>query len=449
MRDPVVDREGNSFERLAIVEWVSEHGTSPITRSPLALDDLIPNRALKDAIEDFNNRNISSVAPVEEEQVEEEQVEEENELEQGLTIDLKATELVQELEAHKVMISITPCEGKGRVPIDISCVIDVSGSMNDEAAIKTGSDTSERTGLTILDVVKHAVKTIIKSLNKSDRLALVTFSDTAEIVFPLTKMNVDGQNHALDILNGLCVIGSTNLWAGIEKGLDVLKERSSENSNLLRISSTLVFTDGVPNIVPPRGHLPMLKLYKERCGGALPGSVSTFGFGYNLESETLYELAQEGNGSYAFIPDAAFVGTVFVHAVANLMTIMAKNVCLAIEPLGPVELLPFDQQNFGHTVFSTGMGSIRMDLGCINYGQSVNVVLLLKGLERNADILQVTLKAELPTNPVFEEQKTFKYNESEVISDVNVLDYHFARSLFVCKVMEQKLKLGNLPTETL
>lgn len=321
--------------------------------------------------------------------------------------------------------------------------------MDDEAQLKTGSDTSERTGLTILDVVKHAVKTIIKSLNKWDRLALVTFSDTAQIVLPLTSMDIDGQNRALVILNELHTIASTNLWAGVEKGLDVLKERSTANPNLLRISSTLVFTDGVPNIVPPRGHLPMLKMYKEKCGGVLPGSVSTFGFGYSLESETLYELAQEGNGAYAFIPDAAFVGTVFVHAVANLMTIMAKNVRLSIEPVGVVELLPFDRQNFGHTVFSTGMGSIMMDLGCINYGQSVDVVLLFSGLRRNADILNVTLKAESPTNPAFEEQKTFTFDESVVIKDKNVLFYHFSRSLFVCKVMDLKLKLGNSPPEDL
>lgn len=44
-----------------------------------------------------------------------------------------------------------------------------------------------------------------------------------------------------------------------------------------------------------------------------------FGFGYQLDSKMLLDLAVEGNGSYAFIPDAVIVGTVFVNAVANLL----------------------------------------------------------------------------------------------------------------------------------
>lgn len=51
MRDPVVDREGNSYEREAIERWLQRKHTSPVTRRPLNTGDLIPNRALKDAIE--------------------------------------------------------------------------------------------------------------------------------------------------------------------------------------------------------------------------------------------------------------------------------------------------------------------------------------------------------------------------------------------------------------
>lgn len=123
MRDPVVDREGNSYEREAIMQWVSEHGTSPITRSQLTVHDLVTNRALRDAIEEFNNGNISPAVPSEVEQVDVN-----NDVEEGFTIDLKTTELIEELGAHKVIISINPCEGKGRVPVDLSCVIDVSVS---------------------------------------------------------------------------------------------------------------------------------------------------------------------------------------------------------------------------------------------------------------------------------------------------------------------------------
>lgn len=51
MKDPVIDPEGNSYERVAIEEWLQKNNISPITRTPLNINDLRPNRALKDAID--------------------------------------------------------------------------------------------------------------------------------------------------------------------------------------------------------------------------------------------------------------------------------------------------------------------------------------------------------------------------------------------------------------
>jgi hypothetical protein len=50
MRDPVVDREGNTYERAAIVDWLRRNPTSPITRNPLSVHDLVPNRAVRDLV---------------------------------------------------------------------------------------------------------------------------------------------------------------------------------------------------------------------------------------------------------------------------------------------------------------------------------------------------------------------------------------------------------------
>ena len=46
MRDPVIDSDGYSYERAAIVDWIGKHGTSPITREKLTIDQLADNRAL-------------------------------------------------------------------------------------------------------------------------------------------------------------------------------------------------------------------------------------------------------------------------------------------------------------------------------------------------------------------------------------------------------------------
>ena len=52
MNDPVIDNEGVSYEREAIVEWLNAgNSTSPTTGKVLTVNDLRPNRALREAIE--------------------------------------------------------------------------------------------------------------------------------------------------------------------------------------------------------------------------------------------------------------------------------------------------------------------------------------------------------------------------------------------------------------
>jgi hypothetical protein len=53
MSDPVVTPHGESYERVAIEKWITDHGTDPFTREPLALSQLYPNRKLKLAVENF------------------------------------------------------------------------------------------------------------------------------------------------------------------------------------------------------------------------------------------------------------------------------------------------------------------------------------------------------------------------------------------------------------
>ena len=59
MTDPVVDHEGNTFERAAIEAWIREHETSPITRSPLQVGNLTPNRVLRNIIEQYTSDQLA------------------------------------------------------------------------------------------------------------------------------------------------------------------------------------------------------------------------------------------------------------------------------------------------------------------------------------------------------------------------------------------------------
>ena len=53
MDDPVITPSGHTFERSAIESAIHRDGRNPITREFLTIDQLIPNRSLKEAIEDY------------------------------------------------------------------------------------------------------------------------------------------------------------------------------------------------------------------------------------------------------------------------------------------------------------------------------------------------------------------------------------------------------------
>jgi Mg-chelatase subunit ChlD len=228
-------------------------------------------------------------------------------------------------------ISILPPEGVGiRAPCDICCVVDTSGSMSTEVEIQ-GANDKEKFGLSQLDLVKHALKTIVHSLTRNDRLSIVSFANSASILFRLRSMDDDGRSSALAALERLEDNGQTNLWDGLKTGLEVLAEgKRISGSNV----ALFLLTDGCPNVEPPRGHLPTLAAYKEKSNFTC--SINTFGFGYNLDSQLIEDLAQMGNsGSYAFIPDGSFVGTIFVNAISNLLTTAATNLQLSVGGIRP------------------------------------------------------------------------------------------------------------------
>ena len=113
MTDPVCDKEGNTFERSAIESWLSQHGTSPLTRTTMTIADLVPNRALKDAINAHLNKKPAPSMP------------ESAAIHPDENIDIK---IVSDADGT-VLVRMIPPEGESRPPVNIVCVIDVSGIM--------------------------------------------------------------------------------------------------------------------------------------------------------------------------------------------------------------------------------------------------------------------------------------------------------------------------------
>jgi uncharacterized protein YegL len=308
MIDPVIDKEGNSYERAAIIKWLTTNQTSPITRSRLVVSDLVPNRILKNLIQEYHDKTASAAIVVVTERIFPEFGE--------LDVDMDLEPILKKPGFSNIHLSIK-YENRVRVPSDIVLVIDISSSMNDQANVSK----TEMTGLSILDLVKHAVRTIKEVMNEFDRLSIVTFADNAAVILPLTRMTAIGKRDVERTLSTLVASGTTNLWDGLKTGMDVLPQDTICNNSFV-----VVLTDGVPSMEPPRGIVPMLKKYKEKNG--LRGTLCTIGIGYTLDSKLLKEIATIGGGMYSFVPDGGFVGTVVINMISNILSTLIRDVTI-------------------------------------------------------------------------------------------------------------------------
>lgn len=212
MTDPVVDNEGHTFERYWIMKALETKHECPIGRHYLDPSRLKQNYALKDAIEMWktykltqtqaNSFTISSAPSVPSVPL------------TNMDVDLSVT--YKDCFGKLCINVIPPMKGE-RTPSDIMCVVDTSGSMDDEVSVVNNNGVKESNGFNQLDIVKHGVKTVIESLGQNDRLGIVQFNTYASVVIGLTPMTNENKQKALTALESLKPGGNTNIWDGLKK----------------------------------------------------------------------------------------------------------------------------------------------------------------------------------------------------------------------------------------
>jgi len=169
---------------------------------------------------------------------------------------------------------------------------------------------------------------IAESLNAHDKLSIVTYSDDANVALQPTNMTMVGKEKVKSTLAAIRPTYRTNLFAGLQCGIEQAHEVGKEY-----VSSVYILTDGVPNVHPDIGYARSID--KVLSSTPVFGTLSTFGFGYNLESKLLVDIANMGGGYYSFIPDAGMVGTCFINALANSRCVYGVHPMLKISGCNP------------------------------------------------------------------------------------------------------------------
>ncbi len=308
IKTAVVDREGNTYEKSAIEEWLKKNNTSPLTRTVLTMNDLSPNRALQTMIDACRDEGSKPTDHTHQE--------------------FKFDAVMKMVDDMAIVVVRAHSTGltSPRPPLDIVLCLDNSGSMCATTTFQQEGGEMEKSDLSILDIVKHGAKTVIKTLGPEDKVSIVKYSSNATVLCPLTFCSPSGKALLLAALDGIDTEGSTNIWDGLHKSMEELRRASYDE----RIPYVMLMTDGVPNVSPPRGHIAMLERYFDSHKN-FSCVVNTYGFGESLDSELLDNIANVRHGSYCYIPDSGFVGTIFVNSIAHMKTVSLTNAGINLE----------------------------------------------------------------------------------------------------------------------
>jgi Ca-activated chloride channel family protein len=240
---------------------------------------------------------------------------------------------------------------KSRPASNLVFLLDVSGSM-------TGPD---RLGL-----VKEGLKLLVRQLDERDHVSIVVYAGAAGLVLPPTPGS--DKRTILDALDRLEAGGSTNGGQGIQ----LAYAQAAANFVTGGTNRVLLATDGDFN-VGVAGKDALVSLAQEKAKEGVFLTVLGFGQG-NLRDATLEQVADKGNGHYAYIDSLAEAKKVLVDQAAGTLLTIAKDVKIQMtfDP-GAVKsfrLVGYENRMLSHQDFKDD----KKDAGDIGAGHTVTAL---------------------------------------------------------------------------
>jgi secreted protein with Ig-like and vWFA domain len=187
-------------------------------------------------------------------------------------------------------------------------LVDVSGSMQPENK---------------LPLVKMGLNLLTQQMTESDRVAIVTYSDTA--VQRLESTNGTNKPAIGQVIESLQAGGSTNGAGGIQLAYRAALDHFIDGGT----NRVILCTDGDFNVGVTSDD-ELVQLIQERARTKVFFSVLGFGMG-NLKDGKLEKLADKGNGQYAYIDSQREAQKVFVDDLPGTLVTIAKDVKVQIE----------------------------------------------------------------------------------------------------------------------
>ncbi|THB65446.1 MAG: VWA domain-containing protein [Desulfovibrio sp.] len=238
-----------------------------------------------------------------------------------------------------------------RPPSNLVFLLDVSGSMNDPDK---------------LPLLKSAFSLLSGQLTENDRVSIVVYAGAAGVILEPTPGNEEAQITAA--LNRLSAGGSTAGGEGIELAYAMARQAYIEGG----INRILLATDGDFNVGTTNFEALLDMVERERESGV---SLTTLGFGQGNYNEQLMEqLADAGNGNYAYIDTLSEANKVLVTEMSSTLFTIAKDVKIQIE-FNPAVVAEYRQIGYeNRQLLEEDFANDAVDAGDIGAGHTVTAL---------------------------------------------------------------------------
>ncbi|WDV51833.1 von Willebrand factor type A domain-containing protein [Streptomyces coeruleorubidus] len=245
----------------------------------------------------------------------------------------------------------TPRTGE-RPPAALTFVIDVSGSMAEPGR---------------LDLAQESLSVMTDRLRDDDSVAIVTFSDEAETVLPMTRL--DGHRDEIhDVISELDTRDSTNLGAGVETGYETAVEGLREGAT----NRVVLVSDALANT----GDTDADTILERISGERREHGITLFGVGVGSDyGDALMErLADKGDGHTVYVSDEAEARKVFCEELPRNIDLTARDakaqVAFDPETVEEFRLVGYDNRRVADEDFRDD----RVDGGEVGPGHTVTAL---------------------------------------------------------------------------
>jgi Ca-activated chloride channel family protein len=266
----------------------------------------------------------------------------------------------------RIGIAAKPIDQSQRPASNLVFLVDVSGSMQDPNK---------------LPLVQWGLQRLVEQLGENDQVAIVVYAAASGLVLPSTSCVRKAE--IMSAIEQLRAGGSTNGGAGIQLAYDVASQHFIKKGT----NRVILATDGDFNVgVASQGELVRLIEAKAKSGIFL--SVLGFGMG-NIKDSTLEQLADKGNGHYAYIDSPREACKVLVEEMGSTLITVAKDVKIQVEfnpaKVGAFRLIGYENRIMAHEDFNND----QKDAGEIGAGHHVTALYELVPTGKEGDIARV------------------------------------------------------------